>query len=600
MKTFISASNVFDIDWYGRDTLPVAGDTQYSSFIINEETASKLVDGKPLHDRVKLGWFLSKCVKHLYRNRNCLVYINEKSDESYTDGRDIMVSAAAGDKNSAPNAKIDTYIGLALHESCHCRYSDFTALLGANMNKAEKWINNVIEDEAIENTLRNERSGYGKFIDVIKATQLNSDDFDYNTDDERTNIMNMFFTLVRLPHVIREKITEEQKAKYGELFYNIYNIMKNNNCLIEPTNESRKSCTRTNINAAILIWGLISDFCGAGKNDTPDHMPDTNYSGDNNESDNNGEREDVGDIMSELKQKDGAELKDLLDGNISLSDDMKATSEKINKVFKCDDFHKANERCAANASKFALYKNAIHQYINKAVKMFSVTDDRINYGTQRNSLFGQIDDTFIASAAAGNRFCNKRIAERKVKTNKKLAVVLMCDMSGSMSMGKAADKAGLMVTLFAEAINKLSGCELYIYTHNNTLKNVCVNDYNKNKFNIGWINCDNAMGNQDECMAYETAVKETRKHTDLPILIINFTDSAYGFEYRYIKETVNNIYKDYNARTTLVCVNDDNRCEKDNIKIYGENNYVNMGGLTVCSINALINKMSKIIREMYK
>ena len=595
MKTFISASNVFDIDWYGRDALPVAGDTQYSSFIINEETASKLVGGKPLHDRVKLGWFLSQCVKHIYCNRNCLVYINEKSDESYTDGRDIMVSAAAAGKNSAPNAKIDTYIGLALHESCHCRYSDFTALLCANMNEAEKWINNVIEDEAIENTLRNERPGYGKFIDIIKATQLNADDFDYNTEDERTNIMNMFFTLVRLPHVIREKITEEQKAKYGELFYNIYNIMKNNNCLIEPRNESRKSRTKSNINAAILIWGLISDFCGADKNDAPDNMSNTNYSGDNK-----GEQEDVGDIMDELKQKDGAELKDLLGGNISLSDDMKAVSEKISVVFKCDDVHKTNVRPIANASKFALYKNAIHPYISKAVKMFSVKNDRINYGTQRNSLFGQIDDTFIASAAAGNRFCNKRIAERKVKANKKLAVVLMCDMSGSMSAAKAADKAGLMVTLFAEAINKLSGCELYIYTHNNTLNNVCVNDYNKNKFNIGGINCDSAMGNQNECMAYEMAVKETRNHTDLPILIINFTDSAYGFEYRYIKETVNNIYKNYNARTTLVCVNDDNRYEKDNIKIYGENNYVNMCGLTVCSINALINKMSKIIREMYK
>lgn len=231
--------------------------------------------------------------------------------------------------------------------------------------------------------------------------------------------------------------------------------------------------------------------------------------------------------------------------------------------------------------------------------MLTVKSTKLNYKTERYSLIGSLDGACIANAFAGGKFTSKRIIEKKEKDIKKLAVVLLADISGSMQMNKAADKAGMLVTLFAEAVSQMSGMELYVYTHNDTVTEICnSNSYNKTKYNIGTITACNAAGGQNEVKSYSEAVEMVRKQTSLPICMFNFTDSEYCSYPEEIATVVSNLKKE-DCRTSLVCVNERNR-NRWNTIIYGDDNYINLNSVNPVAMQNAIKKLTKIISKMYK
>ena len=597
-----SASNIFDFDWYGRRGALVNGETSYSSFVVDNKNARKLAGSNPLEDPAKLSWFLTRFSNIVSKNK-AYVYINEKSDDSYTDGRKIMVSSLTGWEKPSDTAywRLDTYIGLSLHEACHCRYSDFNALKAANMTRTEKWISNVIEDEAIENTMRNFRPGYGKFFDLVKATQLGLENFNVvNEENKAQTVLNILFAAVRVPNFTAAALNEEQKKEYGRLFFEIYNVMCACGCIIKPGDKHAGECnTRKNIEAARKIAELVRDFCKVDDSEMDGQQKQKSSANDCSESGGEEERkrkeEEMQQTLDELEEELGEELSAMMSGEGGESDEIAAAFENMETA----KWRKGGKSGGSDSVRYKKYKSAVYPYINKVINTLTVKSTKLNYKTERYSLTGSLDGQCIAGAFVGGKFTNKRITEKKEKEVKKLAVVLLADISGSMKDGRAADKAGMLVTLFSEAVSQMSGYELYVYTHNETVTEICsANSYNKNKYNIGAISSANAAGGQSELKSYAEAVEMTRKKTSLPICMINVTDSEYCSDPEEIAALVENLKKK-DCQTSLLCVNERNR-NKWNTLIYGDDNYINLSSVNPAAMQAAINKLTKIIGKMYK
>lgn len=609
-----SVSNIFDFDWYGRNGQLVAGETSYSSFVVNNETAKKLVGSNPLTNINSLSWFLTRFSMAVSQSHN-IVYINNKSDDSYTYGNSIMVSSLPKWENPENTAywRLDTYIGLALHEACHCRYSDFYTLNKTSLTKTELWLTNVIEDEAIENTLRNRRRGYGKFIDNIKATQFNIENFNVvDNDNELQTILNILFAIIRIPNFISSVLNADQKAKYGNLFFNIYNIMNMNGSIIKIENDTTICNTSKNIESAKQVCKLIKEFCGCDdkkmddqkkqKSSPHDSSNNNNDSNEQNDNDNNNElsEAELNKILKELENEFGDNINEMLSDISVLDNDLKEIENNIVTSIESKTWKNGGKSNKTDINQFNKYKQIVYPYINKVVNLLTIKNNKLNYKTERYSISGSIDGACIASAFTGNKFTNKRIVRKDTKSNKKLAVVLIADNSGSMQINKAGDNSGALVTLFSEAVMKLPNCELYVYTHNDTLNEICSSSsYNKDKYNIGTISAKHAEGGQNEVASYKSAIETTRKHTDLPICLINFTDSEYCSPVSNIKETIEQLKLNSNCNISLISVNEKKRC-KANDRIYGENNYINIHSLRPSEMTEMIKKATNIISKMYK
>ena len=596
-----SASNIFDFDWYGRKGTLVNGETSYSSFVVDDKNARKLAGSNPLENPVKLSWFLTRFSNIVSKN-NAYVYINEKSDESYTDGERIMVSSLSGWEKPSDTAycRLDTYIGLSLHEACHCRYSDFNALKSANMTQTEQWISNVIEDEAIENTMRNLRPGYGKFFDLVKATQLGLENFDVVNDESKAQtVLNILFAAIRVPNFIGSALSEEQKKEFGYLFFEIYNVMRESGCIIKQGDKHGGECsTRKNIEAAKKIVCLIKDFCKVSDSEMDERKKQKSSANDPSESGGEEERkqkeEEMQRTLDELEEELGEGLSAMMAAETGEEEEMNVVFQNM----ECANWSGGAKGGVSDSVRFKKYKSNIYPYINKVINTLTVKSTKLNYKTERYSLTGSLDGSCIANAFAGGKFTNKRITEKKEREVKKLAVVLLSDISGSMKTAGAADKAGMLVTLLAEAVSQMSGYELYVYTHNDTVTEICnTSSYNKNKYNIGSIAAANAMGGQSEVKSYREAVEMTRKKTNLPICMINFTDSEYCSSPEKIAELVSNLKKK-DCQTSLVCVNERNR-NVWNTLIYGDDNYININSINPVAMQNAINKLTKIIGKMY-
>lgn len=606
-----SVYNIFDFDWYGRNGQLVGGETSYSSFVMNDESVKKLAGSNPLADITSLSWFLTRFSIAVSKNRS-IVYINEKSDESYTDGDAIMVSSLPKWKNPEDTSywRLDTYIGLALHEACHCRYTNFNVFQSEHMSQTETWLSNVIEDEAIENTLRNKRYGYGKFFDNVKSTQLGIDNFNIidNNNDLQT-ILNIFFAIVRVPNYVGSILSETEKTKYGKLFFDIYNVMNINGSLIKIGDTTTVCNTKKNIDSAKQICKLIKEFCGCDdkKMDEQKKQQSSNHDGSNTKNNDSSNEQLNNELTKDELEKTLQELKDEFTDTISsmlgdegnLDEDLGVIETNISNLVESTSWKNGGKSNKSDQKQFKKYEQIIYPYISKVVNMLTIKNNKINYKINRYSMTGSLDGACIASAFTGNKFTNKQIVKTKSKANKKLAVVLIADMSGSMETNNAGDRSGALVTLFSEAVMKLPGCELYVYTHNDTLNEICnYSSYKKNKYNIGNISAKHATGGQYEVKSYEETVKEVRKQTDLPICLINFTDSEYACSANSIKETIENLKKNFNCETTLISVNEKTRCNRNNT-IYGENNYINMHSLRPNEMTNMIKKATKIISKMY-
>lgn len=136
-------------------------------------------------------------------------------DNSSTDSNTVWVATRVFDDQDLPvGRKLDTFIGLAVHEGCHLLYTDFKGGIAAD-NSTVKALQNIIEDERIERECGQSRPGLSNFLaaskyyyfdkyrqDLLKQGRLES-------LDTPKRLMNAILSYIRYPKALDSSDVKE-------------------------------------------------------------------------------------------------------------------------------------------------------------------------------------------------------------------------------------------------------------------------------------------------------------------------------------------------------------------------------------------------------
>lgn len=604
MKATINTSNVFSTDWYGRQMETYNNPTRCQLVF-----SQNLINSVAKANKAITSVFLTKFTNAILKEHHNIVLNNK--DQSFTDGKVITVSDLQNHEMDA-NRRVDTLIGLAFHEACHCRYSDFSQMHG--LNGVEHQILNILEDEGIEQAFKAIKGGYYNFIKNVKYLYFDEDfNGEFSSNNEVEEFGNIFLSLVRYPKFINEGawLSQELRNKWQEFFVTIHEIMERNGCF----ETEQKKITEKNVRAAKQIAKLLENFIEENKQEQDKNQKAEQNNSENTPEDLEGDKQedsegsgksemerqfeesqqDANSMTSKMEKMEAADvdLKKELEKIAKELSDMELSSEEPNDELKSyiqdiDTKIFGTDNTCARAQEFKEVYSEVKPILRKVEKMFTLNNGRKieNVKTQYNQ-FGQLSSGSVVSALCGNRFVNTNYKEVTNKKSTKVAVALAVDMSGSMTKERL-HKAQTYVTILSEVINKLTGCELYVFAHSDSIKTLVRNDYNTSKFNLGFIQTTDTdfNRNQNECMAYEAIMTEVRKSTKLPVVGINFTDSYYCRPEKEIKKTVEEVKKNGCEMTLVTLAND----AGFNSSIYGEGNY----------IQAVDKSMLEVIKELIK
>lgn len=132
-----------------------------------------------------------------------------------TDSKVVYLSTRVFDDEAlSEGQKIDTFLGLAIHEGCHLNWTDFTQMASARSPIVANLIN-ILEDERIERLCGDVMPGYANYL---KATKYYMFDLYLQRKESEgvtkgleapVRLFNAILALVRYPKVLRQEDLEE-------------------------------------------------------------------------------------------------------------------------------------------------------------------------------------------------------------------------------------------------------------------------------------------------------------------------------------------------------------------------------------------------------
>ena len=619
-------SNIYNSDWFGRnsdftrqgkDRLFWESDNEaYSSFLYpgTQEKIEQMVS-----DDAKMTTELQKLVKRFALTAS--IKASCKSSGSYTNGKQIVISSNIED--ITPKKKLDVMIGLALHEISHCLYTEFSAL--KNKNDIQKALINIIEDELIETQLGMTYPGYANFFKAVKYhmfDKLGHENLLKKANSELEQIMTLFLYIVRYPKYVCE-VDKKIMKTYEELFTKIKNILDSHGCLSE---NIVGKVTGNSVGAASDIYELLKKYIDENQD---------NQSGENGEGDENSE----GDESSEGEGSEGegseGESSEKSSKSKSFSDQEREFSDsEINEAIKkiqksCDagtnppidnnirteveamlrteqSTKKSARLWRTNGRASRLNKKQIEtdaSKFSKIIRNISVNNVATKAVTTVNRFLrnGNLDSRLLASAIQGvPTVYQQRICKNVKKNEPKFAIVLTLDESGSINELQRRIFV-TYCTAFMKAFEKDANIEVYVYGHADYLR--CY--YSKKKKDLDLLYSNYSECGQCESVSYREIINDVKSQTNLPIVMVNFTDSGYCDSSLNISQLVNE-FKNKVSFNTLIF--SDNyyveKIKKINNDIYGEGHYlINTTNLKQRTSN--INKeflmdVVKLINSNYK
>ena len=619
-------SNIYNSDWFGRnsdftrqgkDRLFWESDNEaYSSFLYpgTQEKIEQMVS-----DDAKMTSELQKLVKRFALAAS--IKASCKSSGSYTNGKQIVISSNIED--ITPKKKLDVMIGLALHEISHCLYTEFNAL--KNKNDIQKALINIIEDELIETQLGMTYPGYANFFKAVKYhmfDKLGHENLLKKANSELEQIMTLFLYIVRYPKYVCE-VDKKIMKTYEELFTKIKNILDSHGCLSE---NIVGKVTGNSVGAASDIYELLKKYIDENQD---------NQSGENGEGDESSEGESSEGEGSEADESSEGESSEKSSKSKSFADqEREFSSSEINEAIKkiqesCDagtnppidnnirteveamlrteqSTKKAARLWRNNGRASSLNKKQIEaeaSKFSKIIRNISVNNVATKAVTVVNRFLrnGNLDSRLLASAIQGvPTVYQQRICKNVKKNEPKFAIVLTLDESGSINELQRRIFV-TYCTAFMKAFEKDANIEVYVYGHADYLR--CY--YSKKKKDLDLLYSNYSECGQCESVSYREIINDVKSQTNLPIVMVNFTDSGYCDSSLNISQLVNE-FKNKVSFNTLI-FSDNYYVEKIkniNNDIYGEGHYlINTTNLKQRTSN--INKeflmdVVKLINNNYK
>ena len=556
-ETFIRISDKDRVGW--EETLDAGAD--YSSYILESPTQE---------DLIRRGYTLaSEMLTAMNLPRKVRLRISRTGD-SATDLKTVTVCTEYfDDKTLTVGAKLDSFMGLTIHEGCHVLYTTPVKPEDFGVNKRiihTLW--NIIEDERIEEKLGETKPGFARFLEKSRYYYFDQYYLDAGMIDEvaekndAEQLLNLILRIIRYPVYLKE----EDFERFG--FY-----LKKIKEILLPFPDSTKAA----LDAAKRIYEVIRDFYR--DKETADSKEASYGEGD---ADAKGRGSSCGD--EELDRKIASDASEMLEGLSKLTGAETADSKEA-KTLSDDDMATMvkdkggllGEICEglvelgsgtdtyftpapSDASRYEKSHQRVRRYVPAISKIIRghCREYKLIHRSMRS---GVLDTNKLAEAIQG--VSTVYIREGEVKSDR-VAVCVLIDESGSMS-GERIEAARDTAVLLNEAVGSIPQVELFIYGHTGdirTSRSTELHVYREKgyspKYALGSVRA--CCENRDGIAIYEVA-QRVRKQTQLPVLFFILSDGApcagsYHGEsaMNHVREMVNKV-EAMQFNVVQVCIN---------------------------------------------
>lgn len=430
-----------------------------------------LTDGAPVEDLIRQGY---RMTGHLLvaMDTPYRVTVKFSPDASCTDSKVVYVATKVfDDEDLSAGQKLDTFLGLAIHEGCHLRWTDFGADVPENRVVAS--LRNIIEDERIERLCGEEMPGYANFLVATKYYYFDR----YSREGAGAGaplpagarLLNAVLAMVRYPRSIVEADLDE----FAGVLYDIREVL-----LDWPSSTAGSHRAAVKIYDILRRWfeespsgegtgrGSGEDSDGKSGSGSEDGTSDPSDGSDGGSPSPGGDMERIlGDLIPRMEAlcvgPRGEE--DMRPDEISEAvrkDSYLLAEECEGKAEGAGDrtvFRKAEE----NHERYlrALYE--VRRYIpaiSRALRGHCQEYRQVYRGMRS----GALDPGKLAEAYQGVQ--SVYIREGLVRSSR-LAVCILVDESGSMIREGRMPSARALAVLLNEAVSGVPGVELFIYGH---------------------------------------------------------------------------------------------------------------------------------------
>lgn len=538
---------------------------------------SSIPEGTPYSDYMLSPASDEELIKNSYRLAEDMIKIMDtpekvivriSPDGSKTNGKIIWVATEVFDDTDLPiGNRIDTFLGLAIHEGCHVLYTDFSAYKGIT-NGIIKFIENILEDERIERELGQKKPGLANFLKASKYYYF--DRYSQKMKDEGKTegletfprLMNAIISLVRYPKTVEMSDLEE----FADTLLQVRE-------LLTPYPESTAQCVQTAEKIFDIIRQYLQDEekqrqkqqASGGQQDgqpSDESGKGSGSSGQSEQSQNGGLQpkpkrmtsrqiaKKVDQQMNEIFEQIADALKELTSepekktiDSQDQSETVKADWDLVGRI--CEGRAERGTQKGCVVIKEKPYKDRymdslsrVRKYIpaiSKSLKCSSMEYKLIHRGMRS----GMLDTGKIAEAYQGVPTVYMR--EGQVKSDR-ISVCILIDESGSM-YGDGERAARDTAVLLNEAIGTLQNVDLYIYGHS-TDGGTALYVYREKSFCPKYAlgSTDSRWGNNDGT-AIREAASRVRKHTKENCLFFMISDGAPNESVQEVRQAVLDVEK---------------------------------------------------------
>lgn len=481
-------------------------------------------------------------------------------EKNCTDSKVVYLATRVFDEQDmSEGQKIDTFLGLAIHEGCHLKWTDFSQM-PSEKNSIIRSLINILEDERIERLCGEHMPGYANFLKATKyymfdryaMKQAESGVSESLSDGVR--LLNAIISMVRYPKALRE----DDLNAFTDYLFDVRQIL-----LSFP--EDSKGTGR----AAKDIYEVIRRFFENRKETQEKESGDGDNAEESGHDDGTGqgstdsgkksckEKEDKvnealagleniardlqqmtsdtmgtplsGSDMAESVKRDGCQLAGICENRVSLG----STSQAV--LYRAPENKESYDEALRKVRKYVpAISKALHGHC---------TEYRTSYHSMRS---GALDTGKLAEAYQGVQ--NVYMREGLVKSDR-MAVCVLVDESGSM-YGEKIQAAREVAVLLNESVSSIPAIDLYIYGH--TYGDRCRDSYSSGR-NISELqvyrergyaprkalgSIDARAGNLDSCAIREAAERMRKFSSCKNNLMFVITDGAPNEKYEILTSTV--------------------------------------------------------------
>lgn len=474
-------------------------------------------------------------------------------DNSCTDAQTVWVATKVfDDPDLSTGKKLDTFVGLAVHEGCHLLYTKFEEGRKCS-NQIVHSLQNIIEDERIERECGESKPGLANFLKASKYYYFDK----YREDMQKAGQMSGLDTFQRLMNTILAYVRYPKALDPADL-QEFADVMLKVREILLPYPASTAEST----SAAEKIYEVMKDFLqqeqeqkqqqasGGSKSSSAKGGQEGNPSGSTDgQSGNNGS--ETGKLMEKSFSGMQQALENIVSepksglGESDQSETVKEDGGKVGMV--CEGrLEKGStkgtyiEKGTENRDVYNDSLSRVKPHISAVSRILKLSSTEYKMSL-RGMRSGALDTGKLAEAFQGVPTVYMR--EGEVKTQK-VSVCILIDESGSM-WGSGETAARDTAILLNEALDKVPNVDLYIYGHTASRSTTSLFVYRERNFHRKYVlgSTDSRAGNHDS-IAIREACARVRKATKENCLFFMISDGAPNESTDMVRKAVQDVEKD--------------------------------------------------------